>query len=240
MPFYARQWDETAPGHRHWGRSRWLFEVDQNGEVLRQVEVYDGGQVLRYDRDHFEDDFGQSGQTGYARNHGADENANTVAGNTMHCRSERLPPAGGDVLLMQPGQRLAAAKDVQKRTDDASIRGQQQEPPFEHRRFRRQDAAQVVSVPRGSAEARAEQALRAFLGSLAAVFLALLVVVNLVLYLLVVRPVRRMAQIADRLSVGDASAPEFPTSGGAEIAGLGRSFNRMRKSLDKALRLLEP
>jgi HAMP domain-containing protein len=99
--------------------------------------------------------------------------------------------------------------------------------------------AQVVSVPSENAERRAEQAFHAFLASLAAVFLALLLVVNLVLYLLVVRPVRRMAEIADRLSVGDALAPEFPTTGGAEIAGLGRSFNRMRKSLDKALRLLE-
>jgi protein-histidine pros-kinase len=48
-----------------------------------------------------------------------------------------------------------------------------------------------------------------------------------------------MAQIADRLSVGDTGAPEFPVAGGAELATLGRSFNRMRKSLDKALKLLE-
>jgi protein-histidine pros-kinase len=66
----------------------------------------------------------------------------------------------------------------------------------------------------------------------------LLLVVNAVLYLLVVRPVRAMAQIAERLSVGDASAPEFPASGGAEIAALGRAFNRMRTSLDKAMKLL--
>jgi protein-histidine pros-kinase len=99
--------------------------------------------------------------------------------------------------------------------------------------------AQVVSVPIASAAARAGGAFRAFLVSLVAVFVTLLVVVNLVLYLLVVRPVRRMAQIADRLSVGDSSAPEFPAQGGEEIAALGRSFNRMRKSLDKALKLLE-
>jgi HAMP domain-containing protein len=98
--------------------------------------------------------------------------------------------------------------------------------------------AQVVSVPVASAVARAGGAFDAFLASLVAVFVALLAVVNLVLYLLVVRPVRRMAQIADRLSVGDAGAPEFPVSGGEEIAALGRSFNRMRKSLDKALKLL--
>ena len=98
--------------------------------------------------------------------------------------------------------------------------------------------AQVVSVPSGSAELHAKTAFRAFLGSLVALFAALLLVVNLVLYLLVVRPVQRMAQIADRLSLGDSQAPEFPTRGGDEIAALGRSFNRMRKSLDKALRLL--
>jgi HAMP domain-containing protein len=98
--------------------------------------------------------------------------------------------------------------------------------------------AQVVSVPLASAEARASRAFRAFLASLVAVFVALLLVVNLVLYFLVMRPVRRMAQIADRLSVGDTAAPDFPVAGGAEIAALGRAFNRMRKSLDKALKLL--
>jgi HAMP domain-containing protein len=99
--------------------------------------------------------------------------------------------------------------------------------------------AQVVSVPIGSAEARARGAFRAFLASLVAVFVALLIVVNLVLYLLVVQPVRRMAQIADRVSVGDTSAPEFSATGGAEVAALGVAFNRMRRSLDKALKLLE-
>jgi HAMP domain-containing protein len=98
---------------------------------------------------------------------------------------------------------------------------------------------QVVSVPITSAEASAGSAFRVFLTALTGVFVALLVVVNLVLYLLVVRPVRRMALIADQLSVGDTSAGEFPASGGAEIAALGRAFNRMRKSLDKALKLLE-
>lgn len=99
--------------------------------------------------------------------------------------------------------------------------------------------AQVVSVPIASAEASASGAFRTFLTALTAVFVALLVVVNLVLYFLVVRPVRRMAQIADQLSVGDTTAGEFPARGGQEIAALGRSFNRMRTSLDKALKLLE-
>jgi HAMP domain-containing protein len=98
--------------------------------------------------------------------------------------------------------------------------------------------AHVVSVPVARAEASAARAFRAFLTSLLVVFGTLLVVVNLVLYVLVVRPVRHMAQIADQLSVGDTGAPEFPSSGGAEIAALGQAFNRMRRSLDKALKLL--
>ena len=64
-------------------------------------------------------------------------------------------------------------------------------------------------------------------------------VVNLVLYFLVVRPIGHMARIADQLSVGEGGVPAFPTDGATEIAALGRAFNRVRTSLDKALRLLE-
>ncbi len=100
--------------------------------------------------------------------------------------------------------------------------------------------AQVISVPFASAVASAERAFRAFMLSLIVVFIAVFAVVNALLYLLVVRPVRRIAGIADRLSVGDMTAAEFPQRGPKEITSLARSFNRMRTSLDKALRLLDP
>jgi HAMP domain-containing protein len=99
--------------------------------------------------------------------------------------------------------------------------------------------AQVVSVPLARATDNATRAFHAFMVSLTLVFAALFVVVNAALYVLVVRPVGRIAQVAERLSVGDLSAPEFPAKGAAEVTSLVRSFNRMRKSLDKALRLLE-
>ena len=75
--------------------------------------------------------------------------------------------------------------------------------------------------------------------SLVSVFAAVFLVVNAVLYFLVVRPVRQIARVADRLSLGDMSADEFPRHGAREIASVVRSFNRMRKSLEKALQLLE-
>ncbi len=99
--------------------------------------------------------------------------------------------------------------------------------------------AQVVSVPFASATANADRAFRAFMVSLIAVFVSVFLVVDGVLYFLVVRPVRQIARVADRLSVGDMSAEEFPRQGALEIASVTRSFNRMRKSLEKALRLLE-
>ena len=99
--------------------------------------------------------------------------------------------------------------------------------------------AQVVSVPFGSATASADRAFRAFMISLIAVFAAVFLVVDGVLYVLVVRPVRQIARVADRLSHGDMSAEDFPRRGAEEIASVSRSFNRMRKSLEKAVRLLE-
>jgi HAMP domain-containing protein len=99
--------------------------------------------------------------------------------------------------------------------------------------------AQVVSVPFARATANAERAFHAFMFSLVAVFAAVFVVINAVLYLLLVRPVRHIAAIADQVSLGDASAPEFPRGGATEMASLALSFTRMRKSLEKALRLIE-
>jgi protein-histidine pros-kinase len=99
--------------------------------------------------------------------------------------------------------------------------------------------AQVVSVPFESATANADRAFRAFMTSLVSVFAAVFLVVNAVLYFMVVRPVRQIARIADRLSLGDMSAEDFPQRGAVEIASVARSFNRMRTSLEKALRLLE-
>ncbi len=99
--------------------------------------------------------------------------------------------------------------------------------------------AQIVSVPLALVEAGADAVLRAFIAFLVAVFAVMLLVLNGVLYALVVRPVRSMARVADALSLGDMSAPEFRSAGGDEVAALGRSFNRLRRSLEKALKMLE-
>ena len=39
---------------------------------------------------------------------------------------------------------------------------------------------------------------------------------------------------------GESPAEDFPSRGSTEITGLARAFERMRTSLEKALKLLEP
>jgi protein-histidine pros-kinase len=66
-----------------------------------------------------------------------------------------------------------------------------------------------------------------------------MLIINAALYMLVVRPVKQMAEVADQLSLGNTAVAEFSTRGGHEVAMLGVSLNRMHKSLDKALKMLE-
>jgi protein-histidine pros-kinase len=103
--------------------------------------------------------------------------------------------------------------------------------------------AQVVSVPMSLPVRAAERTFATFMGSLVAVFVVVFVVLNVMLSWLIVRPVSRMSRAADLVSTGDFSIPEFPEGGPAwgkdEITVLGRAFNRMRRSLQKALQMIE-
>ncbi|MHA6206276.1 c-type heme family protein [Dyella soli] len=98
--------------------------------------------------------------------------------------------------------------------------------------------AQVVSVPFASAEASAARVRRDVLTAIAVMLASVLVIVNASLYVLVIRPVRRIARLADQVSLGNTAAAAFPRGGGPEVAALSAAFERMRKSLDKALRML--
>ena len=98
---------------------------------------------------------------------------------------------------------------------------------------------QIVSVPLQIAIDRARQTLGLTLGGLAAIFLVVIILLNVLLSTLIVRPVRKMSLVADQISTGDMSAPEIEPKGRDEIASLGKSFNRMRRSLENAMKLLE-
>jgi len=99
--------------------------------------------------------------------------------------------------------------------------------------------AQIVSVPMAVPIGMADKAFRTFVISLSAVFLASLILLDVVLLFSVVRPLRRLAVMSDQISVGQMDMPELPVNGKDEIAVLAGSFNRMRRSLERALKMLE-
>ena len=99
--------------------------------------------------------------------------------------------------------------------------------------------AQVVSVPMSLPIKNANKAFVTFIGSLAAIFVVTFIVLNVMLSVMIIRPISRMSAAADQVSTGDFDVPEFKTKGKDEIHALGTSFNRMRRSLQKALKLIE-
>jgi len=99
--------------------------------------------------------------------------------------------------------------------------------------------AQVISVPLALPLQRAEKSFNVFIGSLIGVFVVVGIMLNLMIWLVVVRPVTRLSQLADRVSQGDLEAPDFPAGGGDEIGVLAQSFSRMRTSVVQAMKMLE-
>lgn len=99
--------------------------------------------------------------------------------------------------------------------------------------------AQVVSVPLEVAIHQAESTHASFMIMLSGVFSAIVLFLNLFLYFFVIRPVRKMSRTAEAISMGDLSAPEFPAKGRDELSALGASFNRMRRSIENAIQLID-
>lgn len=99
--------------------------------------------------------------------------------------------------------------------------------------------AQIVSVPMSVPLTRARNTFLVFMGTLVGVFVVLFLLLNVFLHFIVIRPVNRMAAIANDVSMGKPNVAEYTRPGNDEIAGLSASFNRMRRSLENALQMLE-
>lgn len=99
--------------------------------------------------------------------------------------------------------------------------------------------AQVFSAPMALADQRAMETLKIMAAAMSGVFLVVMVLLNLLLSRMVISPVTKIAHIAEQVSMGDTSPPEYQHSGSDEIASLSASFNRMRRSLDNAMKMLE-
>ncbi len=98
--------------------------------------------------------------------------------------------------------------------------------------------SQIVSVPLSLPLAKARSEFTIFMVSLIAIFVVIFIVINIMLSQIVVKRVREMAHISDEISTGHMDVPDFGVGGKDEIADLSRSFNRMRRSLEKAMKML--
>ena len=98
--------------------------------------------------------------------------------------------------------------------------------------------SQIVSVPLSVPLAKAQKEFMIFMASLISIFATIFMVINIMLNQFVVKRVREMAHVSDEISTGHMEVPEFSVSGKDEIADLSRSFNRMRRSLEKAMKML--
>ena len=99
--------------------------------------------------------------------------------------------------------------------------------------------AQIVSVPTEIPLNRAKEAFTVFMGSVGAVFVVIGIALNAMLWALVIRPIGKLSQFADRVSLGELDIPEFKRRSSDEIGMLSRSIARMRTSMVQAMKMLE-
>lgn len=57
--YFKRYFDESRiEKSENWGTCIYYFEANFNGEILRQIEIYENGKVLKYSHEFIEDEYG--------------------------------------------------------------------------------------------------------------------------------------------------------------------------------------
>jgi protein-histidine pros-kinase len=98
--------------------------------------------------------------------------------------------------------------------------------------------AQIVSVPMSASQLRAEHIRRLFLVPFLGFLVLLFVSINVLLHFVVIRPMEKIADNAEAVSMGKIDTPEFEYRRRDQIGRLAASFNRMHRSLAQAFRML--
>lgn len=99
--------------------------------------------------------------------------------------------------------------------------------------------AQIVTIPMSLPIAKADKAFYTVMGSLAGIFVAIFIVLNIMMHFIIIHPLSRMAHVADAISTGDLTLPDLPANGKDEVATLAQAFNRLRRSVEKAMKMME-
>ncbi len=155
---------------------------------------------------------------------------------------ERMTPLGKSLFLARPMRASKTCLECHASPSDAPKNMVDLYGPANGFGWKENEivAAQIVSVPVALPVQMANRAFRDILVSLGVVGVVTLVVLDVLLYFAVVRPVSRFAARADEISKGHLEVEELPVRGRDEISVLAGSFNRMHRSLAAALKMLEP
>ncbi len=97
--------------------------------------------------------------------------------------------------------------------------------------------AQIVYVPAESILTNARDSFLLITGIVAMIFTAVVVIINLLLKRTVLQRIKKIASVAEQVSVGDMNA-NFGKQNKDEIGDLAEAFNRMKYSLEIAMNMI--
>ncbi|MDF5722965.1 MAG: DUF3365 domain-containing protein [Rhizonema sp. PD37] len=97
--------------------------------------------------------------------------------------------------------------------------------------------AQLIYVPADKVFASAHQFWWFVMSILIAIFAIIIIIINFLLKKTVIKPITQMSKIAQAVSTGKANS-DFDQKSNDEIGTLAASFNRMKSSLEIAMRLI--
>ncbi len=98
--------------------------------------------------------------------------------------------------------------------------------------------AQIISVPASAVIQKANQYSFLIIGIVSIVFVAIIILVNLLLNRQIVRPLKRITRVAEEVSTGHMDV-DFEQLSNDEIGNLAKAFKRMKLSLEMAMRRLK-
>jgi len=98
---------------------------------------------------------------------------------------------------------------------------------------------QLVKVPMSLPLARADKAFSTFMLSMTAIFISVIIILNILLNSIVIRPIRKMSQHAEKVSLGDLEMDDFKLKGNDEVSSLASSISRMQRSLVSAMKMID-
>jgi len=99
--------------------------------------------------------------------------------------------------------------------------------------------AQIVSVSMALPIENSNRAFATFMASLTGVFVLPFIILNVMLSMLIIRSITNMSEAANEILTGNMDIAEFSDKGHDEMALLAKLFNRMRRSLAKAIALID-